>query len=401
MVIVQLLYGNLIEIFFCAHLEIRGLNHSKIHSVFTNMVSPASESTPLLANKSSINGFKLFVHGALFFSMIIIISLIARKFIMHQQSVSNLSKPEVSNIFTIKINADLSQFQPSIMTPSTALFGYDMIKQNQFNYTNPTDYIQNTEIFNDYASFKIYGDSLKTVDINNRGIHNQIESILQWILSLTNRSINAFEARWQSVICTQLEHDVAIILESEATFYEKDFMKYLSFLLDNDICIELNNPGLLSIVDTFGNDAFHDIDINAIKNEGVESFGGGIGFGLQIYCDKQLIFDGGAGGGGGYNIEDYPSVFEYGGGGGIQINNVSVGGGTGFETDEYVLDCNADCTLFYGKETKYFKNLLDETECNEMVVSSGGGSGSGFSTKQNVTDLLAWSYYFVNITLVK
>ena len=369
---------------------------------FTDMVSQASESTPLLAHKSTTKGFKLFVHGVLFFIMTIIISFIARKFIiMHQQSVFNPSNPDTSNIFTIKINPDLSQFQPSIMTPSTALFGYDIIKQKQFNYISPTDYVQNTEIFHNYASFKMYGDSLKTADINNRGIYNQIESILEWVLSLTHRSINAFEVGWQSVISTQLEHDVSIILESETTFYEKDFMQYLSFLLDNDMCIELNNPGVLSMVDTFGNNAFYDVDIDAVNNEGVESFGGGIGFGLQIYCDNQLIFDGGAGGGGGYNIEDYPSVFEYGGGGGIQINNVSVGGGTGFETKEYVLDSNADCTLFYEKELEYFKKLFDDKGCNELVVSSGGGSGAGFSTKGDKTDLVAWSYYFLNITLFK
>ena len=331
--------------------------------------------------------------------MTIIVTFIARKSILHQ-SIPSSSTPDVANIFNVQINPKITQFQPSTMTPSSSLFGYEIIKQLQFNYTSSTDYIQNTEIFNDYASFKMYSDTLETVDINNRGIANQIINIIEWVLSITNQSITSFNAGWQFVVSTQLEHDVAVILESETSFYEKDFMQYLLFLLNNDICTESTNPNLLTMVDTFANKQFMDIVPSEIINENVASFGGGIGFGLQIYCDDALIFDGGAGGGGGYNVEDFPNIFEYGGGGGIQINNVTIGGGTGFETDQYVLDPNTDCDGFYGKGKEYFETLFIENKCDKLVVSSGGGSGSGFTTNNNDTDLVSWSYYFVNITLM-
>merc|ERR1712129_375488 len=146
-------------------------------------------------------------------------------------------------------------------------------------------------------------------------------------------------------------------------------------------------------------------DFILLQQFGAQSFGGGIGYGLQIYCDEEedeLIFDGGAGGGGGYNLEDIPQAFEYGGGGGVQIRNVSVGGGTGFEKDEWTLDHGADRKKFYDVEKPYLKKRLESCDkCKTLRIESGGGSGAGLTDVSGQTDLVAWSYYFVKMNVEK
>eukprot|EP00483_Globobulimina_turgida_P005970 UN05980 len=156
------------------------------------------------------------------------------------------------------------------------------------------------------------------------------------------------------------------------------------------------------MTDTFGNNQFDDINYAKLKQillqQSIDSFGGGIGFGIQIYCDDILIFDGGAGGGGGYNTMDNPNIFEYGGGGGIQINNICIGGGTGFESCKFKFDPNTNYKQFYDVELPYFKGLFVENrKCDMLRLLSGGGSGSGF-TVYNKTNLVSWSYYYPHIT---
>ena len=156
---------------------------------------------------------------------------------------------------------------------------------------------------------------------------------------------------------------------------------------------------------------FDNLNMQKLSQE-VDSFGAGIGFGIQIFCNNnenndelnELIFDGGAGGGGGYNWNDFPNVYEYGGGGGIQINNISIGGGTGYQYKEqrkhFIIDPNSDEKQFYEYEKPFYSDLVrNKTRCNTLRIISGGGSGAGFTSLDNITNLAGWSYFAMNFTL--
>eukprot|EP01038_Epipyxis_sp_PR26KG_P013023 gene13023-17455_t len=156
----------------------------------------------------------------------------------------------------------------------------------------------------------------------------------------------------------------------EASIWNKKYISYFSSVI-LDYVLDLNithyfgfNPIISSIdrfleYDTTTNVNNENIMNNSIFEElsikGIE-FGGGSGFGFQIYCDNIMIITGGAGGGGGleyHRLDQNDSMdphnkhdlsFGGGGGGGIQfrsvlpfadklsnenISFVSIGGGSG------------------------------------------------------------------------
>ena len=296
---------------------------------------------------------------------------------------------------------------PSISSIGTGIIDNKKIEESS-GYSESR--ISDKGHFLDYASFKQYASTIGHK--SNNGLPAHISSIIDWIMSSGNKTISSFECGWQTVQTfnaesSKMQQKVASILKSETSFYGKQFMPYLKLLMDDDeISKHSNNTELLSMTDTFANDQFSGIDINEfieLQQFGAQSFGGGIGFGVQIYCNEdEKIFDGGAGGGGGYNLEDIPQAFEYGGGGGIQINNVSIGGGTGFEKDRYSLDKNADRKKFYDVEMPYFLKRMQSCDmCEALRIESGGGSGSGLTDLHGETDLVSWSYYFLKMNVDK
>eukprot|EP01083_Nonionella_stella_P064770 169116_1 len=355
-------------------------------NLFTKELTPLLSSTP----RSRIP-VKLIVHGALLFAIAIMLG-----YIMVQVTNEN-DKPLLAD----NNERNVKLFRISAMTPSLAWIGYDVLSQIEYNHT---DYMHAHRVFAEYPSFEEYEPLNNTMD---RGIHNTLYRLVQWIVTASNRRrITSFNTEWQYVASTQMQQPMVSVLESETTFDDKELIQYLQQLTNEK---DVNYTTLLSMAETFGNNEFNDIDIEQLLQQEIQSFGAGIGLGVQIYCNDDLIFDAGAGGGGGYNTKDSPNTFECGGGGGIQINNismggnVSMGGGTGYEYDpnQYILDPNADPQSFYGVQVPYFNScLIAKSKCQTLSILSGGGSGAGFTTTYNDTNLVSWAYYSLNMTLV-
>eukprot|EP01084_Bolivina_argentea_P052705 96810_1 len=233
--------------------------------------------------------------------------------------------------------------------------------ENDSIYNNHK-YDSGQAVFNNYDSFRDStqsSDSDTSISSPSYYIVQHTKQIIEWLLDASMRDIISFDAQYGYAFLKDTSSDDPIdkptdindqstnndannlsFLLKQISFEDKKFIKYLQSLLNG-----INEGQLWSYSYDFANKQFQFINVKQLLQI-YESFCVGIAFGIQIFCKQDtnepfLIYNSGAGGGGGYN-QQYNPVFQYGGGGGIQLNNDSVSvGGTGYEhPDDWNIDDN-------------------------------------------------------------
>jgi len=153
--------------------------------------------------------------------------------------------------------------------------------------------------------------------------------------------------------------------------------------------------------------SFHDPMIDWQRDHGSKQFagmtvqtGGGFGFGFQIFCGCQLVLSSGMGWGGGFQSAGHQIQGGQGGGGGIQLWNISSdnitkmraslgGGGGGALENPYGSQEDPDQFVdaaFVRMDDLFSAFSVQIKKCpfGELSISAGGGGGYGFSA--NFTD---------------
>ena len=106
------------------------------------------------------------------------------------------------------------------------------------------------------------------------------------------------------------------------------------------------------------------------------SGGHGAGFGVEAYCNGELVFAFGGGGG----IGMTPSEGGFGGGGGAQSSSVDVGGGVGCSTFGAISNCHNQGDaggVGFNTLSAAIRSKIDA--CPSLTVCVEGGGGGGFS----------------------